>query len=394
VLWLPLFIALLSVGFAKLSIVTVNWFFGHRLTKRIIVTLHSINFSLILGFPLLLAYGPGGCPLRLVLDRQWQLVPFFYWPVLISGVFGFTLLVWAAIDFQRTTAPSCLIDNESQFIDLKRRYGPSWQRIFIGSGPMTRVALLPGNEQFTIDVKTKIFQVPRLPRDWNGLSLVQLSDFHFRGAANLAYFAAVCEQAAALKPDLFVFTGDLLDDMERLDWISATLGQLNAPLGQYFILGNHDWYLDASSIRQTLNGCGWIDLASRCLMLPKHASTSVVLCGDETPWMGKHPDLSSIADDAFRILLSHTPDNIHWAREQRIDVMLSGHTHGGQIRLPLLGPVYSPSRYGVRFSAGEFWLKPTLLHVSRGISGREPIRYGCPPEITKLVLRCGPTNDS
>ncbi|MBC7924460.1 MAG: hypothetical protein H7039_02280 [Bryobacteraceae bacterium] len=117
----------------------------------------------------------------------------------------------------------------------------------------------------------------------------------------------------------------------------------------------------------------------------KHAAP-VVLCGDETPWMGTHPDLSSVSTESFRILLSHTPDNITWARQQRIDLMLSGHTHGGQIRLPILGPIYSPSRFGCRYSAGVFWLAPTLLHVSRGLSGREPIRYNCPPELTKLVL--------
>ena len=67
--------------------------------------------------------------------------------------------------------------------------------------------------------------------------------------------------------------------------------------------------------------------------------------------------------------------------------MLAGHTHGGQIRLPLLGPVYSPSRFGCRFASGAFWLEPTLMYVSRGLSGREPIRYLCVPELTKLVLR-------
>ena len=113
----------------------------------------------------------------------------------------------------------------------------------------------------------------------------------------------------------------------------------------------------------------------------------LILCGDETPWMGTHPDLSPAPAGAFRILLSHTPDNISWARRHDIDLMLSGHTHGGQIRLPILGPVYSPSRFDCRFASGVFWLDPTLLYVSRGLSGKEPIRYNCLPEVTKLVLK-------
>jgi predicted MPP superfamily phosphohydrolase len=103
--------------------------------------------------------------------------------------------------------------------------------------------------------------------------------------------------------------------------------------------------------------------------------------------MGSHPTLDSVPADAFRILVSHTPDNIGWARRHRIDLMLSGHTHGGQVRLPILGPVYSPSNHGCRFSAGVFWMDPTLMYVSRGVSGKEPIRYNCPPEVTRLILK-------
>ena len=103
--------------------------------------------------------------------------------------------------------------------------------------------------------------------------------------------------------------------------------------------------------------------------------------------MGEHPDFSGAPEDAFRLLLSHTPDHIHWARSQGIDLMLSGHNHGGQIVLPVVGPVYSPSRYGCKYSAGVFWEDPTLLYVSRGVSGRHPLRYNCLPEMTKLVLR-------
>lgn len=118
-----------------------------------------------------------------------------------------------------------------------------------------------------------------------------------------------------------------------------------------------------------------------------------MLAGDETPWIGQQPDLANSAQSLFRILLSHTPDNIAWALNNQVDLMISGHTHGGQIRLPVLGPIHCPSRYGLQFSAGEFWLDPTLLHVSRGLSGREPIRYGCRPELTRLILRA-PAADS
>ena len=103
--------------------------------------------------------------------------------------------------------------------------------------------------------------------------------------------------------------------------------------------------------------------------------------------MGSQPDLCGAPDNAFRIFLSHTPDNLPWARRHSINLMLAGHNHGGQIRLPLFGPVYSPSAYGAHYASGVFWEKPTLLYVSRGISGRHPLRLNCPPELTRLTLR-------
>jgi predicted MPP superfamily phosphohydrolase len=85
--------------------------------------------------------------------------------------------------------------------------------------------------------------------------------------------------------------------------------------------------------------------------------------------------------------LSHSPDQIHWAREHRFDLMLAGHTHGGQIRIPGLGTVIAPSKYGAKYASGAFYVPPTVLHVSRGVAGLTPVRWNCPPEIAKLVLR-------
>lgn len=212
----------------------------------------------------------------------------------------------------------------------------------------------------------------------------------FHSAVTRAYFEAVCEQARELNPDVFVFTGDLLDDISLLDWIHQTFGSLHARFGQYFVLGNHDSYVDHAKIRVEFERNGWLDLSSRAIQLAAQgAGSPIVLAGDESPWMGTHPDLSQVSGEHFRILLSHTPDNIEWARKHKVDLMLAGHTHGGQIRLPVLGPVYSPSYFGCRFASGVFWLNPTLMSVSRAISGREPIRYHCRPELTKLILRCG-----
>ncbi len=89
----------------------------------------------------------------------------------------------------------------------------------------------------------------------------------------------------------------------------------------------------------------------------------------------------------FRILLSHSPDLFYKAQGWGVDLMLSGHNHGGQIRLPLVGPVFMPSRYSRRFDRGFFRQNGTLMYVNEGVGGKHPVRYGCPPEVSRMVLR-------
>ena len=103
-------------------------------------------------------------------------------------------------------------------------------------------------------------------------------------------------------------------------------------------------------------------------------------------WVSPPTSLDSIGQ-AFRLLVSHSPDNLRRARGAAIDLMLSGHTHGGQVQLPGIGPVFAPSRFGVQYASGTFWEPPTLLHVSRGLGGRHPLRIRCRPEVTCITLR-------
>jgi predicted MPP superfamily phosphohydrolase len=171
------------------------------------------------------------------------------------------------------------------------------------------------------------------------------------------------------------------------------LGPLKAPLGKFFILGNHDWLLDVPAIRRMMQDLGWRDVASHATTI-QHNGLPLVIAGTERPWMGQHPDLGMSPKGAFRLLLSHTPDHFPWAQENGVHLMLSGHNHGGQIVLPIIGPMYTPSLYGVRYSAGCWHENNTLLHVSRGLSGGHPIRYRCLPEVTMLTLRAAPVSQA
>lgn len=384
-----LIVFLLSAGFAKSMAIWINWVCSLRIAKKIVIADKGLNLLLIGVYPICLTYGLGWQGARLLRGGSISQIDSLWWWPIGMGIFGVFALINSTIRYQRYRPPACELSTTSHLLDL--RTGAGWRDKYVGyGGRMRPLALLPRNQQFTLEVCTKTYRLPRLPDHWDGLTIVHFSDTHFYKGVSRAYFEFVCEQAAMLKPDLYIFSGDLVDDPARIEWIPETLGTLRAPLGQYYVLGNHDWYLDPNASRRELEKFGWTDLSSDPAIMhhdQEPTAAPLVLCGDETPWMGTHADLSSCPHNAFRILVSHGPDNIGWARKHKIDLMLSGHTHGGQIRLPILGPVYSPSRYGCRFASGVFWLDPTLMYVSRGISGKEPIRYNCPPELTKLVLR-------
>ncbi|MFM7927659.1 MAG: hypothetical protein ACKO9Q_08070, partial [Pirellula sp.] len=101
--------------------------------------------------------------------------------------------------------------------------------------------------------------------------------------------------------------------------------------------------------------------------------------------LGFSPDGSSTQE--FRLGISHSPDQLPWAKRLEVSLLLCGHTHGGQIRFPWIGPIIAPSKYGSRFASGVFYQSPTLMHVSRGMSGVHPIRLRCLPEVSVLELR-------
>jgi predicted MPP superfamily phosphohydrolase len=248
--------------------------------------------------------------------------------------------------------------------------------------------LFPWNESMRVAFTEKETPLNRLPPALDGLRILHLSDLHFSGRVEPAFFHEVVRETNALEPDLLLLTGDLCDKPEYVAWIQQILSPLNARYGKYFILGNHDRRLrDIDSLRKEVVQSGFVDLGGQCEVVEVRGQR-VLLAGNEMPWFGPRPQTESAAARAdFRVLLSHSPDQVAWARRNGFDLMLSGHTHGGQIQFPLIGPVVCPSWYGVRYACGLFRESPTVVHVSRGLSGLFPIRWNSQPEVTLLVLR-------
>jgi hypothetical protein len=247
---------------------------------------------------------------------------------------------------------------------------------------------LPGNQTLHLDLQERAIAVPRLPPALDGLSLAHLSDFHFSGRVGKPYFQEVVRLCNELRPDLALLTGDFIDRAKCLDWIPETIGRLTARSGVYFILGNHDVEFDTGRLIRVLEEAGLHYVGGRHVEI-EIRGVPVLLAGNEQPWMGPAADLEHCPPPGrtgLRIGLAHCPDQLPWARAHKLDLLLAGHTHGGQIRLPLIGPVFAPSRGGVQYASGLFHVPPTILNVSRGLSAQLPLRMNCTPEIIHLTL--------
>ncbi len=282
-------------------------------------------------------------------------------------------------------APGALVSNDTTLVDVAARAGFSplyGAETFFFAG-------VPGNQILSIAVQRKTIELARLPAELDGLTIAHLSDLHMTGQLGREFYDVVMAETNALAPDLIVITGDIVEREGCLAWIEPTLGGLVARYGKFFILGNHEQRLaDVLPLRQMLGKIGIENLGSQWKLVGIRGQ-QILLAGTELPWFGSAPVIPADARDqaAFSILLSHTPDQIAWARKQGFDLVLAGHTHGGQIRLPWLGALVAPSFYGTRYAGGLFDEPPTLMHVSRGLAGIHPIRLNCRPELTLLTLR-------
>ena len=252
-------------------------------------------------------------------------------------------------------------------------------------------AAIPGNQIYQCVVEEREIVLPGISDDLDGVTITHLSDFHLTGNICAAYFEKVVETAQSLQSDMIAITGDIIDRNRCWDWVRDILGKLSAPKGVYYILGNHDQRVGRESeLREMMNHSGMIPVADTWKKI-EIGGQAIHIAGNELPWFGKTMTISDTPDSFepgdCRLLLSHSPDQWHWARQNDFDLVLAGHTHGGQIQLPWIGPIVSPSKHGVKYASGVFVQDGKVMVVTRGVSGEEPVRFFCPPEVGQLTIR-------
>jgi predicted MPP superfamily phosphohydrolase len=259
-------------------------------------------------------------------------------------------------------------------------------------------------EPHRLAVSRRSFPMRDLPPSLDGLRIVQLTDIHLGPWTSLGRVRRIVEHANALDADLIALTGDyVVRSPEYIPQVASALANLRARVGVVAVLGNHDWYLDgplcASEIRR--GGATPID-NTRLFLTPGRtlSDTPSGLCvaGVGDLWRDRQDYDAALGDlppDMPRLLLSHNPDVAEepaFLRSgHRVDLMLSGHTHGGQIRLPFVGAPVTMSRYGQKYARGLVQGPACPVFVCRGLGMvMLPVRFGSVPEIAVIELRRAP----
>ncbi len=374
------------VGHACVWTAQLNHLYGRPLSKAFLKPWRYVTGAIILAFPWLLWSGVNPA----WFDRVDGSSVFLrgVWGRCVVGYAAFCL-VFGAVVFPIITvvrllrkAPTCLASESTRTRDL----WPELGKQLLGNGHLAAAARLPGNGVFRVDFTELTLALPELPPEWEGLSLLVLSDLHFHGTPARSFFDRVMDElTAGPVPDLVCLIGDYVDTDTHHEWIVPVLGRLTATAGKFAVLGNHDEHHHPARVRTELTAAGYGVLGNAWRLMTIRG-VPCVIAGHEGPWFSPAPDLSAAPPGLFRLCLSHTPDNFYWGITQRVGLMLCGHVHGGAIRVPLIGSIFVPSVYGRRFDQGVFEKCGTAMIVGRGLSGKEPIRYRCNPQVLRVTL--------
>jgi len=234
-------------------------------------------------------------------------------------------------------------------------------------------------------------ELPQLPRAWDGLRILQISDVHAGPYAPMERLRLIRDLAGGLDVDLIVFTGDQLDrrSSDAEIFIRGFEG-IEAPMGVWGILGNHDHATSASLAIESLQKAGITPLVNESVRFEREGHELALIGLDDLSAENGGADFSVISEhsQAFRICLCHQPAAWKRAAGHGAHLTLAGHTHGGQIALTTRN--INAARVETRYIAGPYRREDAFLYVSRGTGvGALPLRFGSPPEID-LISLCSP----
>lgn len=251
-------------------------------------------------------------------------------------------------------------------------------------------------EPSSLHIQKETIESAKLTNAFHNKKIVQFSDTHLGFNYSAKDLEKLVTKINKLSPDVIVFTGDLVDnpkDMkvnEDKEIINA-LKPLEAPYGKYWIYGNHDHGgYGTEKVLDIMENAGFMLLQNSHIVLEEN-NERIIIAGIDDMMLGRPNIQAALKDtnyDAFTILLAHEPDFADEAAKFPVDVQLSGHSHGGQIRLPIIGDIYTPV-YAEKYVLGKYNIQDRLqLFVNAGIgTTRVPYRLFCNPEIHEYTLK-------
>jgi len=254
---------------------------------------------------------------------------------------------------------------------------------------LTHVARAALSEPYMLTIEHKRINLSRLPKAFDGLRVVQLSDVHHGPFSDREQIERAVETANRLHPDIVALTGDYISKERHYAAPCAEmLGRLKARYGVYAVLGNHDHWTDAALITDLFRAEGITVLINEGMRFEQNGAAFWLAGVDDT--MVGLEDLSlalaGARRDEMKLLLAHNPIILRRAAQASVDLVLSGHTHGGQVAIR--GERTASGRPRKRLLKGLWRQGNTQIYVNRGLGTVVlPIRYGCPPEVSLLELR-------
>lgn len=255
---------------------------------------------------------------------------------------------------------------------------------------LMQVARTAFAEPFTLKVEHHEIYLRRLPRALDGFRIVQLTDIHHSPLTGRAEIEQAVEIANRLRPDVVALTGDYVShEREYAAPAAEMMGHLQAPCGVFAVLGNHDHWTDAALVTDLFRLEGIRMLVNEGMRF-EHRGASFWLAGVDDTMVGLEDlplALAGSRQDEMKLLLAHNPTVLRRAAHHGVDLILAGHTHGGQVTWR--SERSASGRPRRRLLRGLGRQNETQIYVSRGLGTVVlPIRYGCPPEVTLLELRC------
>ena len=229
----------------------------------------------------------------------------------------------------------------------------------------------------------------QLPSGLDGFRISLMSDFHLFPNTRIELIHQAVEMSNALKPDLVALVGDfILRDVESIFDLAPALAGLDARYGVFSSLGNHDHWRGAERIQEGLSQSGLplLQNTGRTLQVGKEL---LYLGGADDAWVGRTDLLATLGnrpEGIFTVIMMHEPDVADdFSQDGRVDLQLSGHSHGGQVRFPIIGSPFLPP-WGKKYDQGLYRIGDMRLYTTRGVGVTAPIRINCRPEVTEITL--------